>query len=218
MFAKISKKVNCRRLWVLVVGICVLAGLPVLRAKSEQPAAAQIQERIEALLSDEARVRDETVWAILGERKDMVRKLIELVDPANAEKYCDKTRIAAAFLLGEFRAREAVPVLSKALRKPLGPGVGLDASLYSQSIFGALVKIGRPAVPAMIENVEGSDDEMLRKRSLGVLSRVLGGKRRTLELLAKLQARAKDEKKIERIKAAIKYTQEHFKENQEPLY
>ena len=218
MFAKISKKVNCRRLWVLVVGICVLAALPVLRAKSEQPATGQIQERIEALLSDEARVRDQTVWAILGEREDMVRKLIELVDPANAEKYSDETRSAAAFLLGEFRAREAVPVLSKALRKPLGPWFSGDISPYDVPIFSALVKIGRPAMPAMIKNVEASDDELLRKRSLGVLSHVLGGKRRTLELLAKLQARAKDEKKIERIKAAIKYSQEYFKEKQEPLY
>jgi|GEM_PF-2082704 len=218
MFAKISKNVNYRRLWVLVVGICVLAALPVLRAKSEQSAAAQIQERIEALLSDESRVRDETVWAIMGDRKDMVRKLIELVDPANAEKYSDETRSAAAFLLGEFRAREAVPVLSKALRNPLGPSDIWDGSPYDVPIFSALAKIGRPAVPAMIKNVEASDDELLRKRSLGVLSHVLGGKRRTLELLAKLQARAKDEKKIERIKAAIKYSQEHFKEKEEPLY
>jgi len=218
MFAKISKNVNCRRLWVLVVGICVLAALPALWAKSEQPAAGQIQERIEALLSDEAQVRDQTVWAILGEREDIVRKLIELVDPANAEKYSDETRSAAAFLLGEFRAREAVPVLSKALRKPLGPSVSWDISPYNRPILAALLKIGRPAVPAMIENVETSDDSMLRTRSLDVLWRVLGGKRRTLELLAKLQARAKDEKKIERIKAAIKYSQEHFKENQEPLY
>jgi len=215
MFAKISKKVNCRRLWVLVVAICAVAGVPLLRATSEQPAAAQIQERIEALLSDESRVRDETVWAIMGDREDTVRKLIDLVDPANAEKYSDETRSAAAFLLGEFRAREAVPVLSKALRNPPGSWFSSDISPYSQSIFGALAKIGRPA---MIKNVEGSDDELLRKRSLGVLSHTLGGKRRTLELLAKLQARAKDEKKIERIKAAIKYTQEHFKENQEPLY
>ena len=140
-----------------------------------------------------------------------------LIDPANSEEYSDETRCASAYLLGEFRAVEAVSVLSKALADEPGRDI-TDISRYDVPVGTALVKIGRPAVPAMIGNIETSDNEILRKRSLNVLCHILGGKRRVLELLSKLQGRTKDQTIIQRIQAAIQHAQTHFKEDEEPLY
>ena len=99
-----------------------------------------------------------------------------------------------------------------------GPKDTLRIDRYATPVWEALVKIGRPAVPAMIENIETSDNGILRKKSLDVLCHVLGGKRRVLELLTKLQARTKEQTGSQRIQAAIQHTQTHFKEDEEPLY
>ncbi len=191
-------------------------------ARSEENVPSYMQDlfkpQSERLLSQDARIRDRTVDSILQDRRAIVDKLIPLVDPANAEKYSDETRCAAAYLLGEFRANEAVPVLSRALADEPGRKTTWDASRYDVPVWTALVKIGRPAVPAMIENIETSNNRILRKKSLDVLYHVLGGKRRITELLAKLKVRAKDRSKIQCIEAAIQHTQEHFKEDREPLY
>ncbi len=175
--------------------------------------------QIEGLLSKDSRVRDSSVDSILQDRLGIVQQLIPLIDPANAQKYSDETRSVAAYLLGKFRASEAVPVLSRALADE--PGVELifnRSRYYDVPFWTALVRIGRPAVPAMIENIETSDNAVLRKRSLSVLYHVLGGKRRITELLTKLKVRTKDRAKLQRIEAAVQHTQEHFKEDKEPLY
>jgi HEAT repeat protein len=144
--------------------------------------------------------------------------MIPLIDPDNTKKYSDQSRCAAAYLLGMLRATEAVPVLSRALANEPGRKLIFDISRYDVPVWTALVRIGRPAVPAMIENIETSDNKILRKKSIDVLCHVLGGKRRILELLSKLKARAEDRLIIEHIEAAIQYTQAHFKEDREPLY
>ena len=185
----------------------------VCEASEEQPMIA-----IGDLLSEHTRIRDQSVDAILRDRKSVIRGLIPLIDPANREKYSDETRCAAAYLLGELRAIEAVPVLSEALADPPGKKFGSDGSRYDVPVFSALVKIGRPAVPAMIKNVETSDDLKLRKNSLDVLNHVLGGKRRLLELLARLNARATDPDAARHIGEARSWCQSHYKEDEEPLY
>lgn len=144
--------------------------------------------------------------------------MIPLIDPINAKKYNDQTRCAAAYLLGMLRATEAVSVLSRALTNEPGRIVAFDISRYDAPVWTALVRIGRPTVPAMIKNIETSDNKIFRKKSIDVLCHVLGGKRRVLELLTKLKARAEDWLIIEHIEAAIQHTQAHFKEDREPLY
>jgi hypothetical protein len=170
------------------------------------------------LLSEQAPTRDQAVDAILRDRKSVIGELIPLVEPANAKKYSDDTRCAAAYLLGELRAIEAVPVLSKALADPPGRKVRSDLSRYDAPVFTALAKIGRPVVPAMIENIEISDARSLRKNSLDVLNHVLGGKRRLLELLVRLNARTTDRAVSRRIREARSWVESHYKEDEEPLY
>ena len=172
----------------------------------------------ENLKSTLPRTRDKAVDAILHDRSATIQKLIPLIDPVNAVKYSDETRCAAAYLLGELRAEEAVPMLSCALSDEPGPKVITDESRYDMPVISALLKIGRPTVPTMIKNLETTDHRKLRDKSLGVLNHVLGGKRRLLELLAKLEDRAKDKEIRRRIGECIKLCRETYKEDKEPLY
>jgi HEAT repeat protein len=178
---------------------------------------------IDDLLSEQPRTRDRAVDATLRDRKSVIEQLIPLIDPVNTKKYSDETRCAAAYLLGKLRAVEAVPVLSKALADPPGPKVFSDSSRYDAPVLAALAKIGRPAVPEMIKNVETSENQILRKKSLDVLNHVLGGKRRLLELLVKLNTRQlseqpPDQEASRRIREARSWAEAHYKEDKEPLY
>lgn len=215
-----EQKTHFGRKWwgVWAAGVSLLLVLGAITVSEQQDVKEGPIGQIRGLLSEDSRTRDRTVDSILEDRRAIVDKLIPLIDPANAKKYSDQTRCAAAYLLGMLRANEAVPVLSRALAKEPGRILACDISRYDAPVWTALVTIGRPAVPAMIKNIETSDNKILRIKSLLVLSHVLGGKRRVLELLTKLKARAEDRLIIEHIEAAIQDIQAHFKEDKEPLY
>ncbi len=206
----------CRRATVAVATGFVL--LSIAATAHSISSHEDTVSNIDGLSSKEPRTRDKAVDAILQDRLVTVRKLITLIDPANAPKYSDDTRCAAAYLLGELRAVEAVPVLSKALADEPGPKIFFDVSRYDMPVWTALVKIGQPAVPAMIQNLETTDSRVLRNKSLGVMVHVLGGKRRLLELLEKLEKRASDKEVRQRITDCIAYSRDHHKESAEPLY
>jgi hypothetical protein len=182
--------------------------------------------QLDQLLSDNSQAREQAVDKILNDRKALIKKLIPLIDPKNSEKFSDETRCVAAYLLGELRAVEAVPVLSQALADPPGEKFISDGSRYDAPVFSALVRIGRPAVAAMIENIKTTDDLTLQNRSLDVLLHVLGGKQRLLELLVKLNDRALAEKPVNREEArrfreAHVWAEAHYvqrKGYEEPLY
>ena len=204
----------------------LISGTARVESEIEQP--KPVKSFAEKIISADVEVRKEAIETTLKERKQLVNTLADIVNQKNADKYPWKVRAGAAYLLGQLRAVEGVPALSSALGKILPAAEAerkfgfsrlLPPYLSPLAVVSALGKIGRPAVPAMIKNIETSDDRMLRLSSLDVLNHVLGGKRRTLELLEKLQVRAgADEKKTERIKAAIKRVQKRYKEDEEPLY
>ena len=196
--------------------VLVMLGAAPLHADKHEET---VMESVGKLLSRDARSRNHAVDGILQDRKLTIEKLIPLIDPANTENYTDETRCAAAYLLGELRAVEAVPGLSRALADEPGPKLIKDGSRFYVPVRTALVKIGRPAVPVMIENIETSDNRIVRIKSMDVLVRVLGGKRRVLELMDKLEARAAgNEQKIRRIREAAQRGRERWKGDREPLY
>ena len=201
-----------------VLGTALLCVIATSATTAPQPDKEKTMIPIDDLLSKEPRTRNQAVDAILRDRKSVIEQFIPLIDPDNAKKYSDETRSAAAYLLGELCAVEAVPVLSQALADPPGPKETSDISRYDAPVFSALVKIGRPAVPAMIKNLETSDNSTLRKNSMDVLNHVLGGKRRLLELLAKLIERSDDRDVSRRLREARSRAEVHYKEDSEPLY
>lgn len=207
----------------VILGTALLFLLAAAATTDAQADEQKTMIPIEDLLSKQPRTRDRAVDAILRDREALIKQLIPLIDPANAQKYSDETRSAAAYLLGELRAVEAVPVLSQALADPPGPLIRTDISRYDSPVFTALVNIGRPAVPEMIKNIETTENKILRKRSMDVLNHVLGGKRRLLELLLKVNERnlnkqPPDREAALRIRQTHAYAEAHYKVEKEPLY
>lgn len=213
-----STRMHGMTTWVRQAPIVVLILLSAAALSSTRIEQEKAMPQIDGLRSTNARARDEAVDAIIHSRKVSTEELVRLIDPDNAAREREETRIAAAYLLGELRDPAAVPVLSRALRDKSGRIVIPNLQRYNLPVWNALVKIGRPAVPAMIANVEDSDDPDLRDKSLGVLYHVLGGKRRVLELLAKLEGRSKTDATTQRIRSAATWVSSHFKEDKEPLY
>lgn len=214
-------KPDGNRAWLRrgVLGMVLLLVMAAGATTAPQTDGKKTFVPIDRLLSKEMRTRDRAVDAILRDRKSVIEQLIPLIDPVNAKKYSDETRSAGAYLLGELRAVEAIPVLSRALANPPGRLFIDDLSRYDAPVFSALVKIGRPAVPAMIKNLETSDHKMVRIHSLDVLNHVLGGKRRLLELLVKLSDRSSDDRDVSRrLREARSRVEAHYKEDSEPLY
>ena len=74
-----------------------------------------------------------------------------------------------------------------------------------------------PCIGAMVENIEGSDDHPLVRVSLSVLGHVLGGKQHTVELLGKLNSRARDRKSVKGIDDSIEYVSKEWS-GEDPLY
>ncbi len=208
----------CKQAVTVVAAVIVMLSATASADSSPKGKEEETVSGIENLCSEEPRTCDAAVDAILKGRLATVQQLLPLIDPANATHYSDRARCAAAYLLGELHAVEAVPTLSRALADEPGRKMRSRSCRFDAPVWNALVKIGRPAVPTMIENVEKSDDGTLRIKSLDVLNHVLGGKRRLLELLAKLESRADDKEIRRRIEECITWSREHYKENKEPLY
>lgn len=123
------------------------------------------------------------------------------------------------------RVRQAAPVLAKALAQDPTPRPEQELSpdRFTWPYFRAVVEIGRPAVQTLLENIQTTDDPVLRNRSMDVLSHILGGKRRTLDTLRRLAATpgtaSRDlAAKADHVNAAIRWAEGHYKQPDEPLY
>ena len=159
MISEYKKRFGNTWLWVCGIAFTSLGLLAATKGAIHQDKERSM-DQIETLLSRDSRTRDQAVDSILRDRSAVINELIPLIDPANSEKYSDETRCASAYLLGEFRAVEAVSVLSKALADEPGRKVGSDISRYDAPVWTALVKIGRPAVP------EGSPSSLIPRVTL----------------------------------------------------
>lgn len=162
---------------------------------------------IDKITSGKKELREESENTILENRKKLINDLIPIIDVKNAEKYDEKARASAAWLLGKLRAVEAVPVLAAALEKePFDhPGEKQGIHHYHACVFTALVKIGLPSIPSMIENLGTNSNRKVISDSLIVMSRSLGGKRRVFELLDGLVKKETDPEKKKKLEDVRKY-------------
>jgi hypothetical protein len=111
---------------------------------------------LELLRSAQLKERNAGKEQILEERSKTIELLLKIVQqprqPANdGWQDIGSTRSIAMTCLGEFRAVEAVPVLIKFLEPQPGEGFPLPASLPYCPASAALIKIGKPAIPAVID-------------------------------------------------------------------
>jgi HEAT repeat protein len=173
-------------------------------------------ERVSVELSAE---REAEVQALLDDRKRTIEQLCEIVDQKNAGKHEPVERAAAAYVLGEMRAPEAVGALNSALADdPVQRDWFGDRSPYDSAVTAALVRIGRPAVPEMIKNLQQSDDKRIREKTCMILYHTLGGRDRIVALIDRLTDQEEDAGVRTRLEAARAYVLEFYKDAETPLF
>lgn len=123
------------------------------------------------------------------ELEKLVEGLIEIIDPKNKSKYSETARAEAAILIRELRAEEAIPMLCSSLDDQPFKSVVFGAEgiwTLCDSFSGALIKIGRPAVPHLIKNLKESKNKEVLKKSTRLLLWILGDKNSVLKIIEKL--------------------------------
>lgn len=129
-----------------------------------------------------------TVSRLADQRNEMIGRLIGRL---RYEKDPDR-KIRIAFLLGRYRAREAVPDLSACitLESKRTHEEITEVPLWGRyPVAEALARIGCPAIPEMIANIESSQSEEVRELSTWVVTEVYGPRlgRKALEFAIERQ-------------------------------
>lgn len=222
--------------WYLAIfsAACLVCISGALKSRSPAARGGTAETRADAkpspntlgnLRSPTTEAVDRAIDAALDAHKRQVEMLLPIVDPDNAAQYSDRTRAAAAFLLGEWRVPEAAPALAQSLARGLQPVLRpwnfrinrLDAPYWT-----ALVKIGRPAVPALLGALEQCDDDARRFEVALVMDHVLGGRRHAIETLEKFKGRCgadeQGRQRAVRLAAAVDDLRARVTEPDEPPY
>lgn len=154
--------------------------LPV--GKKEKKETEDPPDPFKKLFTNAIGAREEAKKIIIGKRKEIIEKLLKLVkDPDIVKK--DRAAVAAAIeLLGEYRAVEAVPVLSKMLLfdssgevcdpKTTGGGIAFIGGPGPRAecipaVF-ALTKIGMPAIKKVTDILLSIKDKTQHKNRLSL--------------------------------------------------
>jgi HEAT repeat protein len=112
---------------------------------------------------------------------------------------------AAAHYLGELHASIAVRALSEKITlNYVRTGFIDHMSDLGAAVEVALIQIGTPSIPAMIRNLEESDDARVRDLSLEVLYHIEGDKDIVRLRFQKAITAQKDSQKQARLEAALK--------------
>ena len=144
-------------------------------------------------------------------RAEIISSLIRTL-----RKETDKEKkIRICYLLGEYRATEAIFDLAKniTLEAKLSETGDEPPRWFKYPAQDALVKCGTHSIPYMTRNIESSDDELTQKLSVQVIWQVIGeGLPRVLEgkeyagmIIEKRIDEETDSVKKARLKSSLKY-------------
>jgi len=135
------------------------------------------------------------------ERQETIKNLILIL----SGNFSPDVKDFSAKLLGDYRASEAVDILVQNFELDLRPRsiLGLLADDYIQPATWALIKIGNPSIPAVIRNLEETDNARIRGLSLKVLYQIDGDKDIVQLRLQKALTAQSDPQKKDRLKAAL---------------
>lgn len=164
-----------------------------------QPVAGQaahaydLGEALGLLRSEERAARDRGSRMVEIEIEQLETALAEMIHFDNRAKFSPETRAQACFLAGRLRSAACVKALASTFHaEPIDVNLRLERKERTYAVYAALIEIGRPAVPAMIEKIKADDDEVVRRRAVKVLSRILGDKNDVLILVERIEADEKD--------------------------
>ena len=159
------------------VMLSIVLALGLIFQRSETVQAADNDTRITRItritrmgeLNPQTKVR--LLDELAKERAELQGVLLTQLSSSQSKE----TRSCAAFLLGLYRMEQAVNDLAKLIT--------MEADIQKQKreapwgrypVVEALIRIGRPGIPAMLENIEKTDDELVRKLSARVIRFVEG--------------------------------------------
>jgi hypothetical protein len=114
---------------------------------------------------------DRAVRNFAEDRQKLIRELLNTFNNPNASNF---NRCTCALYLGEMRAADAASALAPAISLELDPHVDIKGVMLAQydPALNALVKIGSPAIPALIRNLAESGDAKVRTLSLKALHQI----------------------------------------------
>lgn len=102
-------------------------------------------------------------------RAEMQRELITVLNTSHSES----VEAASAYLIGLYRMDGAVKALAESIRlKTKNILQDRESLIGAYPAFDALIAIGSPSIPALIENLAESDDSLVRELSLRAVCRI----------------------------------------------
>jgi len=159
------------------------------------------------LNTDRARSRDTLMMEegfYLAQRARLCSQLRGIFSDKQQSNYA---RCAAAFYLGEMRAPEAADDLASEITldfQIITPGSHVPSEAFMSPAFTALVKIGSAAFPALLRNLETSDDAALIRSCVKAIYAIDGKDRDLSQFRLRHAMEAQpDSRKKARLQAAL---------------
>jgi hypothetical protein len=190
-------KFFCSGICIILTGVAVLA-VDQTNMKIQADANTALIGQMGAL-NDEERI--ELVEQLIKERIHMERNLIRQLDNSKTKQ----AKFAVAFLLGYYRMEKSVPHLSKLITLEAQGTKQKRENLWDRyPVVEALIRIGNPAIPEMIRNIETSEDNKVRELSARVIRYVEGAEIGRI-VIEKAIEKQTDPRRKARLEAALKY-------------
>lgn len=143
---------------------------------------------------------------VLNNRRETIRHLLSVLNSPveEGEQFYGSvtSRNIAIFLLGKLRTREAVGDLTKWLLPRPGQGLIVDELSMLSPAGYALVEIGLPSVPALLEVIKSGRNSALREQCIKIIVSILG-QIHTQLLFEDALAKETDSAKGKNLKAAL---------------
>lgn len=132
-------------------------------------------------------------------RRDMIQHLLRELDKAKT----DQARGTIAYLLGLCRAEQAAGPLAKHLAIKLPSRLKAKESILSERpVTSALIRIGKPVVPEMLNVLKESDHSGIRAEAVKVI-RFVEGKEISVFVLELAIRKETDQRQKQRLESAL---------------
>lgn len=171
--------------------------------KSSDEGKAQDWRTLITSDNEKERMSAQRKWLI--DRQETIEYLLSVIKTPikDGEPFYSSTtsRNIAIFLLGNLRAKEAVTDLTKWLTPKPGQGLKVSEPYFFSPAGYALVNIGLPSIPTLLELLKSEEASVLREQCIKIIVSIKG-LRETELLFEDMFAKETDATKRENLKAA----------------
>lgn len=188
--------------WILIGTCAMVVGVAAVgfARMDEDARPTGRRDQIAGIAHLSTKERMELIDELSRERGEIQRDLIRELRHTTSEEI----KITAAFLLGIYRMEEAVRHLAEVITlESKQDELYKRLPLWSRyPVVEALIRIGKPSVRVMIQNIASSDDKKVRELSAKVI-RYVEGREIGRIVLEKAAEKQTDPAKKARLKGAL---------------